>query len=594
MNFFNLSAPYINARSDDSDFNYDMIDFQFTTGSQNCECIASGSVYTHLCSAKQTIETCDPDDWDDMKKVTNPYEYIHTSVPGYKYPVSRFKPLSRSFYKMIEIVKQCKLLPSAFIYRLPPQMQPSDHYSGGTRNNDYSNSNSNKNGREYKHRDYHRSSSSYYTYAPSSTGSTGSTYGGGGGGTYRNHRGTYHRNGISPSGNLYYNKNYHSRYQSNGFYKHHPINTNDTNDTNMSDANDTNDTNTRDTIDTIDTIHTVNANGTTSNNEPVAAVNAVNVNTDIDDHEHTSIRSFHLAEGPGGFIEALCYLRANPNDTYYGMTLVDETPNSACPGWKKSKFFLEKNPYVKLEYGKDGTGNLLSLENYLHCCNKYKHTMDFITADGGFDFSSDFNHQELLAQTLVVSEVLYALSLQKTGGTFVLKIFDTFTRVTIDIIHLLSSFYSDVIIIKPNTSRIANSEKYVVCKGFKEPASVSSRNKMIDVFSVFFKKLHELSQVSTYGQVSIDAILSSTAFHKLHIIHRIEEVNAILGQQQIENIISTVSLVHSKLADRVDYYKKAHIQKCIEWCERYNIPYNKHSMPSNTFMSSQYENGSGR
>jgi len=414
---------------------------------------------------------------------------------------------------------------------------------------------------------------------------------GGGGGTYRNHRGTYHRNGISPSGNLYYNKNYHSRYQSNGFYKHHPINTNDTNDTNMSDANDTNisdandtnDTNTRDTIDTIDTIHAVNANGTSSNNEPVA-----------DDHEHTSIRSFHLAEGPGGFIEALCYLRANPNDTYYGMTLVDETPNSACPGWKKSKFFLEKNPYVKLEYGKDGTGNLLSLENYLHCCNKYKHTMDFITADGGFDFSSDFNHQELLAQTLVVSEVLYALSLQKTGGTFVLKIFDTFTRVTIDIIHLLSSFYSDVIIIKPNTSRIANSEKYVVCKGFKEPALVSNRNKMIEVFSVFFKKLHELSQVSTYGQVSIDAILSSTAFHKLHIIHRIEEVNAILGQQQIENIISTVSLVHSKLTDRVDYYKKAHIQKCIEWCERYNIPYNKHSMPSNTFMSSQYENGSGR
>jgi len=298
----------------------------------------------------------------------------------------------------------------------------------------------------------------------------------------------------------------------------------------------------------------------------------------------TSIRSFHLAEGPGGFIEALCYLRANPNDTYYGMTLVDETPNSACPGWKKSKFFLEKNPYVKLEYGKDGTGNLLSLDNYLHCCDKYKHTMDFITADGGFDFSSDFNHQELLAQTLVVSEVLYALSLQKTGGTFVLKIFDTFTRVTIDIIHLLASFYSEVIIIKPNTSRVANSEKYVVCKGFKRPTS--NHDTMVTVFSNFFKRLHELTPLSSSGQVSIDAILRSTAFHKLHIIHRIEEVNAILGQQQIENIINTVSLVHSKLPDRVDSCKKVHIQKCIEWCERYNIPYNKHSMPSNTFMSS--------
>jgi hypothetical protein len=70
----------------------------------------------------------------------------------------------------------------------------------------------------------------------------------------------------------------------------------------------------------------------------------------------------------------------------------------------------------------------------------------------------------------------------------------------------------------------------------------------------------------------------------LHIIHRIEEVNAILGQQQIENIISTVALVHGKPADRVDVYKKAHIQKCVDWCERYNIPYNKHSVTINTFM----------
>jgi len=109
MNFFNLNAPYKCAATSASEkVDYAaMIDFQFTSGNQACECIASTSVYNHLCSAKQTIETCDPDDWDEMKKVTNPYEYIHTAVPGHKYPVSKFKPLSRSFYKMIEIIKQC-------------------------------------------------------------------------------------------------------------------------------------------------------------------------------------------------------------------------------------------------------------------------------------------------------------------------------------------------------------------------------------------------------------------------------------------------------------------------------------------------------
>jgi 23S rRNA U2552 (ribose-2'-O)-methylase RlmE/FtsJ len=307
-----------------------------------------------------------------------------------------------------------------------------------------------------------------------------------------------------------------------------------------------------------------------------------NVNENENENTDTGIRSFHLAEGPGGFIEAICYLRANANDVYYGMTLIDDTPNSACPGWKKSRMFLEKNPSVKLEYGKDGTGNLLSLDNYLHCCEKYRNSMDLITADGGFDFSSDFNHQEVLAQTLVVSEVLYALSLQKMGGSFVIKIFDTFTRVTVDIIHLLALFYTDVIIIKPNTSRVANSEKYIVCKGFKLP---SNMDQVIETFSTFFKKLQSAS-AATATTVSVGAILKSPELHKLHIIHRIEEVNAILGQQQIENIINTMGLVHGKSSDRIDAYKKSHIQKCIEWCERYNIPYNKQSMSTNTFISS--------
>jgi hypothetical protein len=35
-----------------------------------------------------------------------------------------------------------------------------------------------------------------------------------------------------------------------------------------------------------------------------------------------NIKSFHLAEGPGGFIEALQYVRNNDYDMYYGITLM--------------------------------------------------------------------------------------------------------------------------------------------------------------------------------------------------------------------------------------------------------------------------------
>ena len=52
--------------------------------------------------------------------------------------------------------------------------------------------------------------------------------------------------------------------------------------------------------------------------------------------------------------------------------------------------------------------------------------MDLITADGGFDFSLDFNNQEIIITKLLFAQMTYALLMQKQGGSFILKIFDTF------------------------------------------------------------------------------------------------------------------------------------------------------------------------
>ena len=45
---------------------------------------------------------------------------------------------------------------------------------------------------------------------------------------------------------------------------------------------------------------------------------------------------FHLAEGPGGFIEALAHARDNNNDSYIGMSILDDMHDPNIPGWKKS------------------------------------------------------------------------------------------------------------------------------------------------------------------------------------------------------------------------------------------------------------------
>ena len=121
------------------------------------------------------------------------------------------------------------------------------------------------------------------------------------------------------------------------------------------------------------------------------------------------------------------------------MTLIGEDEN--IPGWNKSKYFLAKYPNIKIEIGADKTGNLLSVYNLWHCYRNYKHSMDFITADGGFDFSIDFNKQEVLSINLLFCQICYAIALQKKGGIFILKIFDVFMAATIDLLYILSTLY---------------------------------------------------------------------------------------------------------------------------------------------------------
>ena len=179
--------------------------------------------------------------------------------------------------------------------------------------------------------------------------------------------------------------------------------------------------------------------------------------------EKNTINSFHLAEGPGGFIEAFNYKRNNSGDKYYGMTLISEDIN--IPSWKKSSYFINNNKNVIIEYGASNTGDLFMKENLLHCYNKYCNSMDYITGDGGFDFSIDFNKQEELSTKLILAQIFFAIIMQKSGGNFVLKIFDIFKFKTVEIIFFLSNLYEYVYIYKPYTSRVANSEN--IYKNYK-------------------------------------------------------------------------------------------------------------------------------
>ena len=48
-------------------------------------------------------------EWEKYKKYTNTYEFIHTQIPSHKISISKYKPISRSYFKMIEILNTFKI-----------------------------------------------------------------------------------------------------------------------------------------------------------------------------------------------------------------------------------------------------------------------------------------------------------------------------------------------------------------------------------------------------------------------------------------------------------------------------------------------------
>jgi hypothetical protein len=202
--------------------------------------------------------------------------------------------------------------------------------------------------------------------------------------------------------------------------------------------------------------------------------------------------------------------------------------------------------------------------------------MDLVTGDGGIDFSEDFNNQEYSATKLIIVQVVYALSMQSNNGNFVLKVFDTFSNAIIDILYLLSSLYKNVYIMKPQTSRNANSERYIICKGYNLNENKEKVDYIIEKMYDNFDNLNS----NLYIETIFNFKYSRT------FISKIEEINIIIGKKQIDNIVTTLNLMMNKKFDKIDYYKKKHIQKCIRWCEKFNINFNKNLKSTNIFLSS--------
>lgn len=274
----------------------------------------------------------------------------------------------------------------------------------------------------------------------------------------------------------------------------------------------------------------------------------------------SSFISAHLAEGPGGFMEATynsCKKNNIKNKKHFGITLYSN--NKDVPGWNKAYEFLSKNENINISYGEDNTGDLYKITNIRHFVNYVgKGTCDLVTGDGGFDFSIDFNKQEQLSYKLILCEIITNLFIQKKGGVFVCKFFDIYTLETIKLLFFLCCFYDEVYINKPLTSRPANSEKYIVCKGFR---------------GIDYNYLDTLLLVLQYDFIDVFDFDIPSSF-----ISQIKDFNKENTKYQINTIEYTLNLIESKKnLSLLTSIIKNQVSKAKYWCQKYEIHINLNS-----------------
>jgi 23S rRNA U2552 (ribose-2'-O)-methylase RlmE/FtsJ len=183
---------------------------------------------------------------------------------------------------------------------------------------------------------------------------------------------------------------------------------------------------------------------------------------------------------------------------------------------------------------------------------------------GDTDFALDgVADREVASAAATFGYVAYALCLQRLGGTLVLKLADSFNIHTLDLLYLLSSMYERVHIAKPGASHCVDSEKYVVCTGFMHAASAAFYPHVFKCF---------VDAVARPAHLFVHRFLSVRIPY--YVLCKVEEINAVFGQHQLEHVQTIVSLIDNKRRDaKIHALFKQHTHKCVQWCMKHSVTY---------------------
>lgn len=249
---------------------------------------------------------------------------------------------------------------------------------------------------------------------------------------------------------------------------------------------------------------------------------------------------FDNAAFPGSFILATHHLVSTLYEPYSGKyiwrasSLLDATEQNKAP--LEDKYKLYENNRSKWLMHEKNNGDVLDESNQLDFHKVLDNQVDLYTSDLGFDVSADYNNQESIQLPGNIGQILTGLLTLKKGGCLVTKQYTIFEPANISIMYAAASFFEEFYICKPFTSRAANSETYLVGKGFKGAAL--DHPYIIAMFDRISKR------------VSIEVPLFDSKQYPKQYLTSIVKAATVLTETQIEKLTSDIDRTNTALASK--------------------------------------------
>jgi len=164
--------------------------------------------------------------------------------------------------------------------------------------------------------------------------------------------------------------------------------------------------------------------------------------------------------------------------------------------------------------------------------------------------------------------LMVLMKYQRAGGNCIIKLDHMFFKPVIDILYVLSCCYDKVSVMKPTTSDVLTFERFIVCKNFL------LNDKRKELYKKNYFKIGEF--ISTYDQPEINNISSVVDLAVPNLfLNKVDDVNIIFGQQQLEHMIDVINVFKSKNPDeKIESIKRAAASsnsKSIKWSEKSTI-----------------------